>query len=157
MAGVNKVILIGNLGKDPEVRYTQSGSAVANLRLAVTERRKDGDGWKDHTEWINVVAFGRTAENAGQYLSKGRQIYVEGRMQTRSYKDREGVEKWSTEVVANQVLFVGGRGGDSEGGGGGGGGGPRRGGGGGGGGGGRQDDVPPPDDDPGFYDDDLPF
>ena len=107
-AGVNKVILVGNLGRDPEVRYTQSGGAVSNLRLAVTERRKDGEGWKDHTEWVTVVAFGKTAENAGQYLQKGRQIYVEGRLQTRSYKDKEGVEKWSTEVVANQILFLGG-------------------------------------------------
>ena len=107
-AGVNKTILVGNLGRDPEVRYTQGGGAVCNLRLAVTERRKDGDdGWKDHTEWVTVVAFGKTAEKAGQYLQKGRQIYVEGRLQTRSYKDKEGVEKWSTEVVANQVLFLG--------------------------------------------------
>lgn len=153
MAGVNKVILIGNLGRDPEVRYTQSGSAVANLRLAVSERRKDGDGWKDHTEWISVVCFGKTAENAGQYLSKGRQIYVEGRMQTRQYKDKDGNDRWATEVVANQVTFIGGRG--DGGGGGGGGGGPR--GPGGGGGGGRRDEAPPMDDDPGFYDDDLPF
>lgn len=106
--GVNTVILIGNLGRDPEVRYTQSGSAVCNLRMAITERRKDGEGWRDHTEWVTVVAFGKTAENAGQYLEKGRQIYVDGRLQTRSYKDKEGVEKWSTEVLADRVLFLGG-------------------------------------------------
>jgi len=109
MAGVNKVILIGNLGRDPEVRYTQSGSAVANLRLAVSERRKDGDRWEDHTEWVNVVCFGNTAENAGRYLSKGRQVYIEGRMQTRQYKDKDGNDRWSTEVVAHQVVFIGGR------------------------------------------------
>ena len=164
--GVNKVILIGNLGRDPEVRYTQGGTAVANLRIAVTERRKDGDAWKDHTEWIDVVCFGKTAENVGQYLQKGRQIYVDGRMQTRNYKDKEGVEKWRTEVVANEVVFIGGRDGDapmSRGGGGGGGDRAERGGGGGGGGGGRgRSDAPPADDqgapsEGGFYDDDLPF
>lgn len=113
--GVNKVVLIGNLGRDPEVRYTQSGSPVCNLRIAVGERRKQGGEWVDHTEWVNIVCFGKTAENAGQYLSKGRQIYVEGRMQTRQYKDRDGNEKWSTEVVANQVLFLGGGQGQSQG------------------------------------------
>lgn len=106
--GVNRVTIIGNLGRDPEVRYSQQGSAVCNLRLAVTERRKDGQGeWKDHTEWVTVVAFGKTAEAAGQYLQKGRQVYVDGRLQTRSWKDKDGVEKWSTEVVADQVLFLG--------------------------------------------------
>ena len=106
--GVNKVILIGNLGKDPEVRYTQAGNAVSNLRLAVTESRKDGDGWADATEWIDVVCFGKTAENAGQYLSKGRAVYVDGRMQTRKWKDRDGNDRWSTEVVANRLVFLGG-------------------------------------------------
>lgn len=152
-SGVNKVILVGNLGKDPEVRYVQSGNAVCTLRLAVTERRKDGDGWKDHTEWMDVVTFGKTAENAGQYLQKGRQVYVEGRLQTRQYKDKEGQERWRTEVVANQVLFLGGGGGER------GAGGPRP------QGGARPqaqrpaddhgDDAPPPD--AGFIDDDLPF
>lgn len=108
MAGVNKVIIVGNLGRDPEVRYTQSGSAVATLRLAVSERRKDGDGWKDHTEWISVVCFGRTAENAGQYLSKGKRVYVEGRMQTREYSDKDGNRRWTTEVVAQTLTFLGG-------------------------------------------------
>ncbi len=152
-SGVNKVILVGNLGRDPEVRYVQSGNAVCTLRLAVTERRKDGEnGWKDHTEWMDVVTFGKTAENAGQYLQKGRQVYVEGRLQTRQYKDKEGQDRWRTEVVANQVLFLGG-GGDRAGG-------PRPSSGrpasapadqGGGGG----DEPPPPDQ--GFIDDDLPF
>ena len=154
-AGVNKVILVGNLGKDPEVRYVQSGNAVCTLRLAVTERRKEGDQWKDHTEWMDVVTFGKTAENAGQYLQKGRQVYVEGRLQTRNYKDKEGVEKWRTEVVANQLLFLGS---GDRGAGAGAGAGPRK------SEGGRPaqggpppgEDAPPPDNG-GFVDDDLPF
>ncbi len=152
-AGVNKVILVGNLGKDPEVRYVQSGNAVCTLRLAVTERRKDGDQWKDHTEWMDVVTFGKTAENAGQYLAKGRQIYVEGRLQTRQFKDKEGQEKWRTEVVANQVLFLGG-GGDR-----GAGAGPKKSDGARPSSGGPPagDDAPPPADNGGFVDDDLPF
>jgi single-strand DNA-binding protein len=109
MAGVNKVIIIGNLGKDPEVRYTQGGSAVANLRLAVSERRKEGEEWKEHTEWVPVVCFGKTAEHAGQYLAKGRQVYVEGRMQTREYSDKQGAKRWSTEVLAHTITFLGGR------------------------------------------------
>lgn len=107
-SGVNKAILVGNLGKAPEVRYTQSGTAVCNLRLAITERRKDGDGWKDATEWLDVVLFGKTAENAGQYLDKGRQVYVEGRIQTREYKDKDGNQRRSTEVVADRLVFLGG-------------------------------------------------
>ena len=106
--GVNQVTIIGNLGRDPEVRYTQSGSAICNLSVAVGERKKNGEEWVDHTEWVRVVCFGRTAENAGQYLAKGRQVYVSGRMQTTKYKDRDGIEKYSTEVVAREVLFLGG-------------------------------------------------
>ncbi len=165
-AGVNKVILVGNLGKDPEVRYAASGNAVCTLRIAVTERRKDGDGWKDHTEWVDVVTFGKTAENVGQYLQKGRQVYVEGRLQTRNFKDKEGVEKWRTEVAANTVLFLGSGGGDRPAGAGapprrnegaqGGGAGAGAGGGGAGGGAGAMDEGPPPDNS-GFIDDDLPF
>lgn len=143
--GVNKVIMVGNLGRDPEVRYTQSGSAVCNLRLAVGERRKDGEGWREHTEWVTVVCFGRTAENVGQFMSKGRQIYIEGRLQTRKYTDRDGQDRWSTEVVASQVLFLGGKEG---------GGGPRM----------MDPESGPANDKPssapaddGFYDDDLPF
>lgn len=109
--GVNKVILVGNLGKDPEVRFVASGNAVCNLRVATTERRKDGEEWKDHTEWHDVVVFGKTAENVGQYLSRGSQVYVEGRNQTRQFKDKEGVEKWRTEVIAHNVVFLGGKGG----------------------------------------------
>lgn len=104
--GVNKVILVGNLGKDPEVRYIQNGNAVCNLRLAVTERRKDGDNWKDHTEWMDVVTWGKTAENVGQYLAKGSKIYVEGRLQTREYDDKDGNKRKATEVNASQILFL---------------------------------------------------
>lgn len=106
---VNKAILIGNLGADPEIRTTQSGTSVANLRIATTERTKDRDGnWTDQTEWHNVVCFGKTAENVGRFLSKGRQVYVEGRIQTRKWQDKEGQDRWSTEVVASQVRFLGG-------------------------------------------------
>lgn len=107
-SGVNKVILVGNLGKDPEVRYIQSGNAVCTLRLAVGERRKDGDNWVDHTEWMDVVTWGKTAENAGKFLAKGRQVYVEGRLQTREYKDKDGNQRFKTEVVAEDLKFLGG-------------------------------------------------
>jgi single-strand DNA-binding protein len=110
-SGVNKVILVGNLGKDPEVRYVQSGNAVCTLRLAVTERRKDGDNWKDHTEWMDVVTFGKTAENAGQYLQKGRQIYVEGRLQTRQWDDKDGNKRYTTEIRGDRIVLLGGGGG----------------------------------------------
>lgn len=107
-SGVNKVILVGNLGKDPEVRYIQSGNAVCTLRLAVTERVKDGEnGYKDQTEWVDVVVWGKSAENCGQYLAKGRQVYVEGRLQTREY-EKDGVKKYKTEVIARDVQFLGG-------------------------------------------------
>jgi single-strand DNA-binding protein len=156
MAGINKVILVGNLGKDPEVRYAQSGMAICKLRLAVTERVKDGaEGWKDATEWFTVTLFGKTAENAGQYLQKGRQVYVEGRLKSDKYKDKEGIERTSIEVIANTLQYLGGQGGGAGAGGGGrreGGAPPARGGGGGGGG---EDDAPPASD--GFVDDDLPF
>ena len=125
---INKVILIGNLGQDPELRSTGSGSAVVNLRIATSERRKDRDGnWGDHTEWHSVVAFGRTAENVANFCRKGRQLYIEGRLQTRQWQDRDGNARYSTEVVADNVRFLGGRDG-GEGGGGGGGGGYSRGG-----------------------------
>jgi single-strand DNA-binding protein len=114
--GVNKAILLGNLGKDPEVRYTQSGSAVANFSLATTERRKQGDEWGDHTEWHNIVVFGKTAENCGQYLQKGSQVYLEGRIQTRKWEDREGNTKYMTEIVAFDVQFLGRTKGQGEGG-----------------------------------------
>lgn len=110
-AGLNKVMIIGNLGKDPEVRYWQSGSAVCKLTVAVGERVKKGEAWEDHTEWVTVTAFGKTAELCGEYLAKGRQVYVEGKMRTRKY-EKDGVTKYSTEVVADVVQFLGKKGED---------------------------------------------
>ncbi len=111
-SGVNKVILIGNLGQDPDFRMTGGGTAVANLNLACNDRMKKDGEWVERTEWVRVVTFGRTAENCRDYLAKGRQVYVEGRMQTRNWEDREGNKRYTTEVVANQVLFLqGGQGG----------------------------------------------
>ena len=108
MAGINKSILVGNLGRDPDVRYAQSGMAICKMRLAVTERVKDGvDGWKDATEWFTVTAFGKLAETAAQYLHKGRQVYVEGRLKTDKYKDKEGIDRTSIEVIANTLQFLG--------------------------------------------------
>jgi single-strand DNA-binding protein len=117
--GVNKVILLGNLGKDPEVKYTQSGMAVARFSLATTERAKDKDGnWQDKTEWHNLVAFGRTAEVAGEYLKKGRTVYVEGALRTSSWDDKEsGQKKYKTEVIINDLVMVGGQRDGGEGGG----------------------------------------
>lgn len=108
---LNKVLLIGNLGQDPEMRYTQSQLAVATLNLATGERKKNPDGqWVDHTEWHRVVAFGKTAENCGQYLQKGRQIYVEGSLRTRKWQDKNGQDRYTTEIVANNIQFLGGKG-----------------------------------------------
>lgn len=119
MASVNKAILIGNLGKDPELRYTPSGQAVASFPLATTERYKDKDGnWQERTDWHNIVVWGRQGETTKEYLSKGRSAYIEGRIQTRSYDDRDGNKKWITEIVASRVQFLGGRGEGSGGGGG---------------------------------------
>ncbi len=108
-AGVNKVILIGNLGRDPELRYTQSGQAVANFTLATTEtwNKKEG-GREERTEWHRIVAWGRTAELCAQYLAKGRTVYVEGRLQTREWENREGQKQRTTEIVALTVQFLGG-------------------------------------------------
>ncbi len=132
---VNRVTLIGNLGQDPELRSTASGMSVATLRLATTDKVKDKDGnWTDRTEWHTVVCWGRTAETVNQYCKKGKQVYVEGRLQTRSW-DKDGVKQYKTEVVAETVRFLGG-GGQREEGGGYGGGGNRGGGGYGSGGGG---------------------
>ena len=107
---VNKVILIGNLGKDPEVKYTPSGTAVAKFSLATNERYKDKDGqWQDRTEWHNIVAWQRMAEIVGEYLKKGRTVYVEGRLQTRSWEDKEsGQKKYMTEIVASDLVLLGG-------------------------------------------------
>jgi single-strand DNA-binding protein len=111
MAGLNKVILIGNLGRDPELRYTPNGSPVAEFSLATSEKWKDKEGNpQERTEWHNVVAWGRQAEICGEYLHKGRQVYVEGRIQTRSWDDKDGNKRYKTEVVARQVLMLGARG-----------------------------------------------
>jgi single-strand DNA-binding protein len=140
MAGVNKVILVGNLGADPELRYTSGGQAVTELRLATSRKYTGKDGsTQEDTQWHRVVVWGKQAENCKQYLSKGRQCYVEGRLQTRQWEDRDGNKRYTTEVVAEQVQFLGG----------------------GRGGGATFDDAPPPDDrnapPAGGPDDDIPF
>jgi len=108
---VNKVILVGNLGRDPEVRATPSGQSVCNFSLATTERYTDRGGQqRDQTEWHNVVAWGKTADICGQYLKKGRQVYIEGRLTTRQYEAKDGTGKrYRTEIVAQRVQFLGGR------------------------------------------------
>jgi len=105
---INKAILLGNLGADPELRTSANGTAVCNMRVATTSRAKVDDQWTDQTEWHTVCCFGKTAENCQRYLSKGRQVYVEGRIQTRKWQDKDGNDKWSTEIVAKDVKFVGG-------------------------------------------------
>jgi len=111
MSGINKVILIGRLGSDPEVRYTPSGVAVANFSVATSEEWKDKDSGekKERTEWHRIVAWRRLGEICGEYLSKGRQVYVEGRLQTRSWDDRDGNKKYTTEIVASDIQFLGSR------------------------------------------------
>ncbi len=148
--GVNKVILIGNLGADPDMRYTPSGQGVCELRIATSESWNDKNGQRqERTEWHRVVVWGKRAEVCSKYLAKGRQVYIEGRIQTRSYDDKEGQKRYITEVIAQEVVFIGGGGGRGEG---------KRddgspppndadfagfgGGGGGGGGGGPDDDIP---------------
>ena len=141
---VNKAIVIGNLGADPELRYTQTGQAVANFRIATNERWTDKDGaQQERTEWHKIVVWGRQAENCDKYLSKGRQVYVEGRIQTREWEDRDGNRRWTTEIVAQNVQFLSG---------------------GAGGGGGsydgsyeQQDPGPEAGFDQSFNDDDIPF
>ncbi len=117
---LNKVLLIGNLGRDPEVRSTPSGQPVASFTLATNRRWRDKSGARqEQTEWHNIVVWGRQAEIAGQYLTKGKQIYVEGRLQTRSWEDRQtGEKRYRTEIVCDNFQMLGGRGGESEGGGG---------------------------------------
>lgn len=117
--GVNKVILIGNLGVDPEIRYTPGGNAVANVRIATNESWKDKNSGEkqERTEWHNVVFWGRLAEIVGEYLKKGSSVYVEGRLQTRKWQDKEGNDRYSTEIVANDMQMLGGRGGGGGGGG----------------------------------------
>lgn len=111
--GINKVILIGNLGADPDVRYTASGAAVSNINIATTESWRDkGSGeQQEKTEWHRVVFFGRLAEIVAEYLRKGSQVYVEGRLQTRKWQDKEGNDRYTTEIVANEMQMLGGRGG----------------------------------------------
>jgi len=110
--GVNKVILVGNLGKDPEVRYTSSGSAVANVTIATSEQWKDKQSGQtqERTEWHNVVFYNRLAEIVGEYLKKGSQIYVEGSLRTRKWQDKEGKDRYTTEIIANEMQMLGGRG-----------------------------------------------
>jgi single-strand DNA-binding protein len=155
--GVNKVILVGNLGADPDMRYTPSGQGVCELRVATNESWTDKNGQRqDRTEWHRVVIWGKRAEICSKYLAKGRQVYIEGRIQTRNYDDKEGNKRYITEIIANAVQFLGGN----------------EGGGGGGGGGGKSSDDSPPapsDADMGGYggggssgggggpDDDIPF
>ena len=149
--GVNKAILIGNLGADPEVRFTPGGQAVANFRIATSESWNDKNGQKqERTEWHRIVVWGKLAELCGEYLKKGRQCFVEGRLQTREWTDKEGKKNYTTEVVAKEVTFLGGRDGAGAG--------PR---------GGPRDDFgsPPPADmhesggpsGPPASDDDIPF
>ena len=153
MASVNKVILIGNLGRDPEIRYLPSGDAVANLRIATTDKFKDRNGEQQEvTEWHSVAFFGKQAEICGQYLKKGSQVYVEGSLRTRKWQDKDGNDRYTTEIRGDRMQMLGGRGG--------------------GGGGGMADFDAPPDNAPkgkpgrsggggggGFsdMDDDIPF
>ena len=110
MGSVNKVILVGNLGRDPETRYTTGGDAVTNIRVATTDTWKDKNGEKqEKTEWHTVVFFGRQAEIAGEYLKKGRQVYIEGRLQTRKWQDKEGQDRYTTEIVADRMQMLGSR------------------------------------------------
>jgi len=117
--GVNKVILVGNLGKDPEVRYTPGGSAVANVTIATSDQWKDKQTGEqqERTEWHRVVFFNRLAEVVAEYVKKGQQIYVEGRIQTRKWQDQSGQDRWTTEIVANEMQMLGGRSGGGGGGG----------------------------------------
>jgi single-strand DNA-binding protein len=108
---VNKWIGIGNLGKDVEMRYTQGGTAIANFTIATSESYKDKDGNKQtKTEWHRIVAFGKLAEICGEFLSRGKQVYIEGKIQTRDWEDKEGIKRYTTEIVANQMRMLGGKG-----------------------------------------------
>jgi len=175
--GINKVIIVGNLGADPEVRYTGGGTAVCSLSVATSEQWTDKQSGEkqERTEWHRVKLFGKLAEIAGEYLKKGRQVYIEGSLRTDKYTDKSGVEKYSTDIIANDMQMLGGMGGEGGGGGGGGGfrerpqgGGQRQGGGNYGGGqsrgGGndygnapRQNAPAPAESSGGFDDDDIPF
>ena len=107
MASLNKVLLIANLGKDPEVRYTASGTAVASFSLATSEKIKNKGGeWEERTEWHNVILWGRLAEIAGEYLSKGKTVYIEGRLQTRKWQDKDGKDRYTTEIVGEKMQML---------------------------------------------------
>ncbi|HEY4670191.1 MAG TPA: single-stranded DNA-binding protein [Tepidiformaceae bacterium] len=110
MASLNKVMLIGNAGRDAELRYTANGTAQSQFSMAVNYRRKGTSGdWEDATEWFNIVVFGDQAERTSQYITKGKQLYIEGRLQTRTWDDDQGVKHYRTEVIANQLLLLGSR------------------------------------------------
>jgi len=148
MASLNKVMLIGNLGKDPEVRYTTSGQAVASFNLATSEKFKNKSGeWEERTEWHRVTLWGKLAEIAGEYLAKGKTVYIEGRLQTRKWTDRDGNDKYTTEIVGDKMQMLGGKGdgGSSSGGG------ARR------PAAGGVSDTTVSYDEPPFQDDDIPF
>ena len=138
--GLNKVLLIGNVGQPPELRSTASGQSVMTIRMATNERYKNKDGeWTDRTEWHSVVVWGKRAEGLSKILQKGTHIYIEGKLQTRSWEDKDGNKRYTTEIVAREVLLLG-RKNDT--------------------GNGRSDGPPPPDDDQyggGYNDDDIPF
>ena len=113
---VNKAILVGNLGRDAEIRNTNGGTQVASLRLATTDRQKSASGeWQDHTEWHSVVCFGKLAELMDRFGKKGKQLYVEGRIQTREYTDKDGQKRWSTEIIAGEIRPLGGARDDAQG------------------------------------------
>ena len=113
--GLNKVLLIGNLGADPEIKYSPSGTAIANFNMATTEKRKNAQGeWEDVTEWHRIVLFGKQAENCKDYLKKGSRIYLEGRIQTRSWDDQSGQKQYRTEIVGNSFLMLDGKPQESE-------------------------------------------
>ena len=154
--GVNKVILIGNLGKDPETRYMPSGSAVTNLTLATSESWKDKQSGEqqERTEWHKVAMFGRLAEIAAEYLRKGSQVYIEGKLRTRKWQDKEGKDRWTTEIVADEMQMLGGKGGGASAGAGATAGAAAGGGGSSGGGRAAVNDSGGP---PGDFDDDIPF
>jgi single-strand DNA-binding protein len=111
MASLNKVMLIGNLGKDPEVRYTAAGTAVASFSLATSEKFKNKNGeWEEKTEWHNITLWARLAEIAGEYLTKGKTVYIEGRLQTRKWQDRDGRDRYTTEIVGDKMQMLSGKG-----------------------------------------------
>ena len=111
MRGVNKVILVGNLGADPEVRYSTTGTAIANFRIATSETWSDANGEdQEHTEWHSIVAWRKLGEICGEFLKKGKQVFIEGRLQNRSWEDKEGNKRWTTEVVAANLVMLGGPG-----------------------------------------------